>query len=178
MNGYLHSLPVGPRTGDTAPLPQTYNPLRDILEWSPALVRNWVLGLGSEFKSISSEFYRLQVRGTELLQMGAERLLTLGVSNVSQQETVLLAVELLRNITGAGSESSLVISQFLSVHISQLIQHLCAGESLVCVIVVYYTFISRSSIFDAFGTKEIIQSGSFIIERLHNKRTQFNTNPM
>ena len=127
-NGYIQSLPVKTRVGDSAPRPQTYNPLRDIMEWSPAQVRNWVLGLGSEFRSISSEFYRQQVRGTELLQLGAERLLTLGVSNISQQEIVLLAVELLRNVTGLGSESTLVISQSLSVHLSQLIQHLCAGE--------------------------------------------------
>ena len=89
-----------------------------------------MLGLGPEFRSISSEFYRQQVSGTELLQLGTNRLLTLGISSVSQQETALLAVELLRNVTGVGNESTLVISQSLSVHISQLIQHLCAGEDI------------------------------------------------
>ena len=112
---------------DIAINPQQYVPLRDVLEWPPALVRNWLVGLGPEFHSISSEFQTQQVRGNDLLHIGVERLLTLGISSISQQETILQALEQLRNVTCSNGESTLLISQSLSVHLTQLIQHLCTG---------------------------------------------------
>ena len=105
-----------------------YNPKRDIQEWSPAQVRNWVLGLGAEFHEISAELYRQQLKGSELLKIGVERLSSLGISNISHQEIILFALGLMRNISGSDGMSTLVISKSLSMHINDLMQHLWAGE--------------------------------------------------
>ena len=105
-----------------------YNPLRDILEWSPAQVKNWVLGLGAEFHEISAELYRQQLKGSELLQIGVEKLSSLGISNISHQEIILFALELMRNISGIDGMSTLAISKSLSMHINDLMQHLWTGE--------------------------------------------------
>lgn len=109
-------------------MPLVYHPLRDILEWSPAQVRNWVLGLGAEFHKISAELYHQQLKGSELLQIGVERLSSLGVSNISHQEILLFALDLMRNISGIDGMGTLVISKSLSMHINDLMQLLWAGE--------------------------------------------------
>ncbi|KAI6653785.1 hypothetical protein LOD99_3289 [Oopsacas minuta] len=127
MSNYYNGINCPSPLKSRCHVPLVYNPRRDIQDWSPAQVRNWILGLGAEFHSIASEFYLQKITGDELLHIGVDRLFALGISNISHQEIILLALELMRNITGVGNESILVISKSLSVHISVLMQYLCEG---------------------------------------------------